>query len=136
MVLVAPFAARTVRVTNPPAPAPSPCQNIGTAHGSGKRDRFARRFGSRGRGGDLFGPESLTLAAKTLERFVARATRPSEQEPGETSRLRPVWIIPARWIRWAGAGMAAASVFGNRATPVPDLPEIVSPRVDNVISEP
>ena len=31
--------------------------------------------------------------------------------------------------------MAAASVFGNRATPVPDLPEIVSPRVDNVISE-
>ena len=30
-----------------------------------------------------FGPEGLTLAAKTIEQFVARATRLYEQEPGE-----------------------------------------------------
>ncbi len=119
MVLVAQIAARTVRVTNLPAPAPSACQNIGTAHGAGKRDRFARRFGSSGRGGDHFGSEGLTLAAKTLEQFVARVIRLSEQEPGETSRLRPVWIIPAAVDQVGGGGDGCCFGVREQSNPGP-----------------
>ncbi len=32
-----------------------------------------------------FGPEGLTLAAKTIEQFIARAIRLYEHEPGEVS---------------------------------------------------
>ena len=40
--------------------------------------------------GTHFGPEGLTLAARTIEQFVERALRLYEQEPGElggSSRL-------------------------------------------------
>ncbi len=53
-----------------------------------------------------FGPEGLTLAAKTVENFVARAIRLYEQEPGEVSRLLPAWIVRAV-VGQVGSGGAA-----------------------------
>ena len=55
-----------------------------------------------------FGPEGLTMAAKTIEQFVERALRLYEQEPGELggpSRLR---LYVRRWVWWAHAGLGAA----------------------------
>ena len=79
----------------------------------------SRRFGSSGGGGDLFGPEGLTLAAKTLERFVARAIRLYEQDPGETSRLRPVWIIPAAVDQVGGGGDGCCFGIREQSNPGP-----------------
>ena len=42
-----------------------------------------------------FGPEGLTLAAKTIEQFVERALRLYEQEPGGGFRLLLAWVVPA-----------------------------------------
>ena len=113
-MLVEPFAARTVPVTNLPAPAPSPCQNISTAQGAGKRDGFARRFGSRGGGGVRFGPEGVTLAAKAIEPFVARAIRLYEQAPGEVSASARFGSSERRRVGWAGAGRNSPEISTPR----------------------
>ena len=52
-----------------------------------------------------FGPEGLILAAKTIERFVARAVRLYEREPGEACASARLRLYVRRWIRWAGAGV-------------------------------
>ncbi len=48
-----------------------------------------------------FGPEGLTLAAKTIEQFVARAIRLYEQEPGKTFASSRLGLYVRRWVRWA-----------------------------------
>lgn len=40
-----------------------------------------------------FTPDGLGVAEKTVQRFVERATRLYEQEPGGALRLLPVWGI-------------------------------------------
>ncbi len=52
-----------------------------------------------------FGPEGLTVAAKTIERFVAHAIRLYEREPGEACASARLGSYVQRWIRWAGAGV-------------------------------
>ena len=63
-----------------------------------------------------FGPEGLTLAAKTIEQFVARAIRLYEQEPGELGGSSRLGLYVRRWVRWAGAGVP------NEITEWGDLP--------------
>ena len=46
-----------------------------------------------------FGPEGLILAAKTIERFVARAVRLYEQEPGEVSASARLGAFVQLWAR-------------------------------------
>ncbi len=58
--------------------------------------RIERGFGILGY---HFGTEGLSVARKTLERFVQRATRLYEQEP---SRLREYAGV---WFRWVCAGV-------------------------------
>ncbi len=50
-----------------------------------------------------FGPEGFTVAAKTIEQFVARAIRLYEQEPGEVSASSRLGAYVHRWVRWVGA---------------------------------
>ncbi len=56
-----------------------------------------------------FGPEGFTVAAKTIERFVARAIRLYEQEPGEACASARLGLYVRRWDRWAGAGLPIGS---------------------------
>ncbi len=44
------------------------------------------------------------MAAKTIEQFVARATRLYEQEPGVVSSASRFGDYVRRWVRWAGRG--------------------------------
>ncbi len=55
-----------------------------------------------------FGPEGLTMAAKTIEQFVERALRLYEQEPGELGGSSRLGLYVRRWVGWTGAGIAAA----------------------------
>jgi hypothetical protein len=59
--------------------------------------RIERRFDFLGY---HFSPEGLTLAAKTIEQFVARAFRLYEQEPGETEASSRFGLYVRRWVRW------------------------------------
>lgn len=52
-----------------------------------------------------FGPGTLTVAQKTVERFVARAIQLYEQEPGETCASSRLGTYVQRWCRWVRAGM-------------------------------
>ena len=52
-----------------------------------------------------FGPDRLSLAAKTIEQFVARAIRLYEQEPGEADASSRFGLYVRRWVRWASAGL-------------------------------
>ncbi len=54
--------------------------------------------------GYLFGPEGLTIAQKTLDNFVERATRLYEQGPGGPFDSARLGQYVKRWVRWAGAG--------------------------------
>ena len=54
-----------------------------------------------------FGPEGLTLAAKTIEQFVERAIRLYEQEPGEADASARLGEYVRRWIGWTRAGLAS-----------------------------
>ncbi len=56
-----------------------------------------------------FGPEGLTLAAKTIEQFAARAIRLYEHEPGEADASVRLGLYVRRWVRWAGAGVPGAT---------------------------
>ncbi len=51
-----------------------------------------------------FGPEGLSVAKTTIERFVARAIRLYEQEPGEACASSRLGLYVRRWLRWARAG--------------------------------
>ncbi len=54
-----------------------------------------------------FNPAGLTVAHETFVRFVARATRLYEQEPGEALASARLGLYVRRWVRWAGAGLGA-----------------------------
>jgi len=65
-----------------------------------------------------FGPEGLTLAEKTIEQFVARATRLYEQEPGEALASTRFGLYVQRWVRWAGAGLGVARGDNPKTPPL------------------
>ncbi len=52
-----------------------------------------------------FGPDGLSVAKKTIERFVERAFRLYEQEPGEAWASAWLGMYVRRWVRWVGAGL-------------------------------
>ncbi len=56
--------------------------------------------------GNDFSPEGLTLAANTIERFVARAIRLYEQELGKALASSRFGEYLWRWVKWAAAGIA------------------------------
>ena len=53
-----------------------------------------------------FGPEGLTMAAKTIEQFVERAIRLYEQEPGELGGSSRLGMHVRRWVSWARIGFS------------------------------
>jgi RNA-directed DNA polymerase len=52
-----------------------------------------------------FRPGRLTIAQKTVERFVERAIRLYEQEPGKSFDSSRLGTYVQRWTRWARAGL-------------------------------
>ncbi len=68
-------------------------------------------IGRIGKGFDFLGYHfnlaGLTVAKKTVERFVARAIRLYEQEPEEAFASARLGLYVRRWVRWAGAGLGA-----------------------------
>jgi RNA-directed DNA polymerase len=52
-----------------------------------------------------FRPGRLTIAPKTVERFVERAIQLYEQEPGETRASSRLGTYVQRWRRWVWAGL-------------------------------
>jgi hypothetical protein len=55
--------------------------------------------------GYYFRPGRLTIAQKTVERFVARAIQLYEQELGETCASSRLGTYVQRWCRWVRAGV-------------------------------
>ncbi len=52
-----------------------------------------------------FGPEGLSVAKKTIERFVERAIRLYEQEPGEAFASARFGVYVRRWVGWVRSGV-------------------------------
>jgi hypothetical protein len=52
-----------------------------------------------------FPSNGLTVAEATVYRFVERATRLYEQEPGEPCGPSRLGLYVQRWIRWTRAGL-------------------------------
>ncbi len=50
-------------------------------------------------------PEGLSIAKKTVENFISRATRLYEQEPREPYGSYRLGLYVKRWVRWVGAGL-------------------------------
>ncbi len=69
-----------------------------------------------------FGPAGLSVAAKTIERFVARAIRLYEQEPGEALASARLGLYVRRWVGWAGAGVPGRGSSAGDAHRVQRLP--------------
>ncbi len=57
-----------------------------------------------------FRPGQLSVAGKTIERFVARAIRLYEQEPGEACVSSRFGLYVRRWVRWASAGLPVEAI--------------------------
>ncbi len=57
-----------------------------------------------------FGPEGLSVAKKTIERFVERAIRLYEQGPGEACASSRFGLYVRRWVRWTNAGLSVADI--------------------------
>ncbi len=55
-----------------------------------------------------FGPECLTMTARTIEQFVERALRLYEQEPGAASNDSRFGMYVRSWIGWAPAGLGGS----------------------------
>ncbi len=55
-----------------------------------------------------FGPAGPTVAAKTIARFGARATRLYEQEPGKALASSRSLMYVQRRVSWASAGLERA----------------------------
>ncbi len=51
-----------------------------------------------------FSREVLTMAKATIQKFVARAIRLYEQEPGEAEASARFGLDARRWVRWASGG--------------------------------
>ena len=56
-----------------------------------------------------FGSEGLCVALKTVEKFIERAIRLYEQEPGEACASARLGLYVQRWLRQAGAGVPRAT---------------------------
>ena len=54
-----------------------------------------------------FGPAGLSVAAKTIERFVERAIRLYEQEPGEACASTRLGLYVRRWVEWVQGGLTS-----------------------------
>jgi hypothetical protein len=52
-----------------------------------------------------FSRTGLTVAKATIEKFVERASRLYEQEPGEVFASTRFGMYVRRWVRWAAAGL-------------------------------
>jgi len=52
-------------------------------------------------GGYHFSPDGLSVAEKTIEKFLARAVRLYEQEQGEPLGSPLLGLYVERWVRWA-----------------------------------
>ena len=73
-----------------------------------------------------FRPDRLSVAAKTIENFVARALRLYEQEPGEPLDSSRLGEYMGRWVRWVRAGLPEGN--GNLAfLEVPQYPTLLIP---------
>ncbi len=59
-----------------------------------------------------FRPNRLSVAAKTIENFVARAIRLYEQEPEEAFASARLGLYVRRWVRWARSGVAQCQKAG------------------------
>ncbi len=66
--------------------------------------------------GYYFRPEGVSVAKKTIEKFVARCIRLYEQEPEEALASVRLGLYVRRWIRWAKAGLDRDD-RGNRTIP-------------------
>ena len=74
--------------------------------------------------GYRFGPEGLTLAAKTIEQFVAGAIRRYEQDRKEPLSPSRLGMYVRRWVAWAGAGLGGASCLVPSVVPAtPAVPK-------------
>ena len=60
-----------------------------------------------------FGPEGLTMAARTIEQFVERAIRLYEQEPGAASTDSRFGMYVRRWAGWAEAGLQEGTLVNK-----------------------
>ena len=58
--------------------------------------------------GYRFGPAELSVAEKTIERFVARAIRLYEQEPGEAFASARLGLHVRLWVGRVRAGLTRA----------------------------
>jgi hypothetical protein len=59
-----------------------------------------------------FGPGGLSFAKKTIDNFVACATRLYEQGPGEADASPRLGLYVQQWLRWARSGLAR-TYFSN-----------------------
>jgi hypothetical protein len=50
-----------------------------------------------------FSPERLSVAEKTIEKFLARAVRLYEQEQGEPCGSPLLGLYVLRWLGWSGS---------------------------------
>ena len=57
-----------------------------------------------------FRPNRLSVAAKTIENFVARALRLYEQEPGEPLDSSRLGVYVKHWVAWAKGGLVEEAV--------------------------
>jgi hypothetical protein len=73
-----------------------------------------------------FGPDGLSVAEKTIEKFIARAIRRGEQEPGEacaSARIGPVWprLGSTCSVGSGGFGSLDRPQFGGSGKGVPSV---------------
>ena len=68
-----------------------------------------------------FGPDGITVAQKTIERFVARAVRLYEQGPGEACTSSRLGLYVQRWLRWVRTALpeGTGASAGFSAEPMP-----------------
>jgi hypothetical protein len=57
-----------------------------------------------------FSPEGLSVATKTIENFIEKASRLYEQKCGAVSTAAPLEMYVRRWLRWSRAGLKAQSI--------------------------
>ena len=61
-----------------------------------------------------FSPERLSVAEKTIEKFLARAVRLYEQEPGEPFDSSRLGLYVRRWVSWvSGTASRTAPDWGE-----------------------
>ena len=59
-----------------------------------------------------FSPEGVSVAEKTIQKFLARAVRLYEQEPGEPFGSLRLRLYVLRWMRWLCGGIKLRAIDG------------------------